>query len=102
MKIDEIVKKYQSDGLKGFAVFIVGFEKKGAIEQLTQKHDIKIPLVILKGGKMDEALRTYRINLNAANTIFISKSNRVLFKRVNATAETFGGIEAAVKGMLGK
>ncbi|MEW6356960.1 MAG: hypothetical protein AB1696_11570 [Planctomycetota bacterium] len=99
-KIDEIVKAHQASGLRGFVVFAAGPKKKAEMEKMAAEHGISVPMVLPKD--LDQTLNLYKINPKAKSTVLVTKANQVQFNAVDVASETFGGVEEAVKRVLGQ
>lgn len=90
----------ENSGLKTFVVVVGGPETKPAIEELAKKHDLTIPITFLPKGKEDPALARYKINLEAQNTVLVTRRNRVHANFVNVGSEQLSQITDATKKML--
>ncbi|NOZ21672.1 MAG: hypothetical protein GXP25_11375 [Planctomycetes bacterium] len=100
VKIQKLVTGHEADGLKAFVVYEAGSEKKDDLERIAADHHITIPLVLPRD--LDQALKLYKVNPEAKNTIWVAKSNTILFTAANVTDETFSNVIGAVTKMLGK
>jgi hypothetical protein len=99
-QIQKLTERYPNYQLRAFVVYAGGSELKPAIEQVTQKYKITIPVTYLPEGKTDPALRQYKINPEAKNTLVTYRDKTVTANFVNVDATTFPKVAAAAAAML--
>jgi hypothetical protein len=90
----------ENSGLKTFVVVVGGPETKSAIEELAAKEKMTIPITFLPKGKEDVALGRYKVNLEAKNTVMVTRRNRVLANFTNVGPDHLPQITEATKKML--
>lgn len=99
-QIQQLAERCADKGLRAFVVYTGGSELKPAIEQVTQKHKITIPVTYLPEGQRSPALRQYRINPAAKNTVVTYRDKTVTANFVDVDATTFPQVAAAAAALL--
>ena len=99
-QIQKLTEQYADKGLRAFVVFEGGPNLKPAIEQVTRQNKITIPVTYLPEGKASGALKWYKINPEAKNTILTYRDKTVTANFVNVDANTFPKVAEAAAAML--
>jgi hypothetical protein len=99
-QIQKLAERHADKGLRAFVVYTGGPELKPALEQITQKNRITIPVTYLPEGKASPALRQYQINPEAKNTILTYRDKTVTATFVDVDATTFPKVADAAAAML--
>ncbi len=98
--IDRLVKEHQDQGLRGFVVFVAGPEKKEKLEALAAQRSLTVPLTVLPKGAEDSALKKYKVDLNAANTVIVYRKKKAVYVGTNLGPEAFAAIAEAAKTVV--
>jgi len=99
-QIQKLTEQYADKGLRAFIVFEGGPDLKPAIEQVTRQNKITIPVTYLPEGKASGALKRYKINPEAKNTILTYRNKTVTANFVNVDESTFPKVAEAAAAML--
>jgi hypothetical protein len=99
-QIQQLTQRHADQGLRAFVVYTAGSELKPAIEQVTREKKITIPVTYLPGGKDSPALKQYKINPEAKNTVLTYREKTVTATFVNVDPTTFPKVADATAAML--
>lgn len=100
VKLDELYKANKDSKFKAVAVVVAGMDAKPWLEELKQAKGIEIPLVVLKKGQKDVAVRMYKLDPTVKNT-FLVNINRLVQSNISGIdPDSFGVVENAMKQML--
>jgi len=99
IKLNELAQ--QETRLKMVAAIIAGPERRSWLEEFAQEKGIKIPLVVFRRGKDDVAMKLYKLNAEAKNTLLVAVNRKVSANLTNVRAENFGEVVEAVSKVLG-
>jgi hypothetical protein len=99
-KLNELAS--QNQDIKVVAVVIEGQESQPWLERLAEENAITIPLTVLRNGKDDVAVKVYKLNLSARNTILVSAKRKVVANLVNVNAENFKLVTNGVSKVIRK
>ncbi|HLB31447.1 MAG TPA: hypothetical protein VJN91_07960, partial [Gammaproteobacteria bacterium] len=70
------------------------------LEELKQAKGIEIPLVVLKKGQKDVAVRMYKLDPAVKNTFLVNINRLVKANISGVNPEDFGMVESAMQQML--
>jgi hypothetical protein len=99
-QIQKLAASHGDQGLRAFVVFEGGPELKPAIEQVTRENKITIPVTYLPQGKASSALRQYKINPEAKNTVVTYRNKTVTANFVDVDPSSFSKVAEATDAML--
>ena len=100
VKLNELAQ--QKKALKMVAAVISGPDGKPWLEKLAEEKGIKIPLVVFRKGKDDVAMKVYKLNAEAKNTILVSINRKVSANLTNVGVENFKLVAEAASKILGR
>jgi hypothetical protein len=100
MKLNELAQ--QEKTLKMVAAVISGPDRKSWLEKFAQDNEIKIPLVVFRKGRDDVAMKLYKLNAEAKNTILVSVNRKVSANLTNVNIENFKMVAEAASKVLGE
>ena len=86
-KLNELAR--QNQDIRVVAVVIEGQDSQPWLERLAEENSITIPLTVLRNGKDDIAMKVYKLNASASNTILVNVKRKVVANLVNVNAENF-------------
>jgi thiol-disulfide isomerase/thioredoxin len=92
-KLDELARVR---GVRVVAVMIEGHDSQPWLERFAAENGITIPLTLLRNGKQDVAVKLYKLDPAASNTILVSAKRKVVANLVNANALDFATVVNAV------
>jgi hypothetical protein len=100
LQLNELYVQNKDRNFKAVAAIIAGEEAKPWLEELNASADIEIPLVVLRRGPKDVAVRLYELNPEVENT-FLVTVNRFVAANVSAIEpDQFGQVAEATAQML--
>jgi hypothetical protein len=99
-QIQKLTEQHADKGLRAFVVFEGGPELKPSIERVTRENKITIAVTYLPEGKSSWALKRYKINPEAKNTIMTYRDKTVTANFVNVDESTFPKVAEAAAAML--
>lgn len=99
-KLNELYEKNKDRHLKAVAVIVSGMDAKPWLEQLNQSKDIKFPLVVLKKGPKDLAVRLYRLNPDVDNVFLVNINRKVVANVSGIDTSDFEQVADAATKML--
>ena len=70
------------------------------LERFAQENGIAIPLTVFRNGTHDVAMKLYKLNASARNTILVNVKRKVAANLVDVNAETFNLLTNAVSKVL--
>ena len=100
VKLDELARQKQD--IRVVAVVIEGQESQPWLERLAEEKGITIPLTVFRNGKDDIAMKVYKLNPSASNTILVSAKRKVVANLVNVNAENFKMVTNGVSKVIRK
>ncbi|OGT77010.1 MAG: hypothetical protein A3I78_05270 [Gammaproteobacteria bacterium RIFCSPLOWO2_02_FULL_56_15] len=100
VKLDELYKANKDSKFKAVAVVVAGMDAKPWLEELKQAKGIEIPLVVLKKGQKDVAVRMYKLDPAVKNTFLVNINRLVKANISGVNPEDFGMVESAMQQML--
>ena len=100
LKLNELYLEHKDENFKAVAAIVAGEGSKTWLEELNASADIEIPLVYLRRGPKDVAIRLYEIDPEVDNT-FLVTVNRFVAANVSAIEPSeFGQVVDATVDML--
>lgn len=97
-KLDQLAR--QNQDLKAVAVVIDGPNSQPWLERFAQENDITIPLTVFRNGTDDVAMKLYKLNASARNTILVNVKRKVAANLVDVSADNFNMVANAVSKVL--
>lgn len=99
-RMDELYKQNKDRHLKAVAVIVAGKEASPWLEELNEQKGLEIPLVVLKKGKKDLAVRLYRLNPEVENTFLVNINRKVMANVSGIETDQFNLVGDATTQML--
>ena len=100
VRLNALYLEHRDRGFKAVATIVAGEEAAAWLEELSARENIEIPLVVLRRGPKDVAVRLYALNPEVDNT-FLVTVNRFVAANVSAIApEEFDQVATATAEML--
>lgn len=99
-RMDALYKNNKERHLKAVAVIIAGQEAKPWLEELSESKNIEIPLVVLRKGPKDLAVRLYRLNPEVENTFLVNINRKVIANINSIDSGDFQLVADAAEQML--
>ncbi len=100
IRLNELYLAHKDENFKAVAAIIAGEEASAWLEELNAREHIEIPLVVLRRGPKDVAVRLYALNPEVENT-FLVTVNRFVAANVSAIGpEDFAQVSEATLEML--
>lgn len=99
-KLNDLYESNKARHLNAVAVIVSGMDAKPWLEQLSESKGIKIPLVVLKKGPKDLAVRLYRLNPDVDNTFLVNINRKVIANVSGIEAKDFQQVADAATKML--
>jgi hypothetical protein len=100
VKLNELAQKKKK--LKMVAAVIAGPDRKPGLEKFAQENGITIPLVVFRKGKHDVAMKLYKLNAEARNTILVNVNRKVSANLTNVGVQNFNLIAEAASKVMGE
>ena len=101
IRLNELYLQHRDRNFKAVAAIVAGEEAAPWLEELSAREHIEIPLVVLRRGPKDVAVRLYALNPEVDNT-FLVTVNRFVAANVSAIGpEEFDRVATATAEMLG-
>ena len=97
-KMDGLVKS--NAGLNAVAVIVGGEEAAPWLADLSKERGLEIPLVYLRKGKKDLAVRLYRLSEEVDNTFLVSVNRKVMANITDIAVNDFTQVADATAAML--
>ena len=98
--MNKLVEQDKSRHLKAVAVIISGMDARPWLEKLNQEKGIKFPLVVLKKGPKDLAVRLYRLNPKVDNVFLVNIKRKVIANISGINTDDFQQVADAANKML--
>jgi hypothetical protein len=99
-KMNTLVQNNKDRGLNAVAVIIAGMEAQPWLEELSAAKNIEIPLVVLRKGQNDLAVRLYRLNPEVDNVFLVNINRKVVANIAGIAPEGFNLVADAATQML--
>lgn len=99
-KLDSLYRNNKDRNLKAVAVIVAGQEAKPWLEELQQKAGIEIPMVVLRKGPKDVAVRMYHLDPEVKNTFLVAVDRTVKANLTDISPDNFNQVADATTQML--
>ena len=99
-KLNKLYEQNKARHLKAVAVIVSGMDAKPWLEQLNQAKGIEFPLVVLKKGPKDLAVRLYRLNPDVDNVFLVNINRKVTANISGIDTKDFQQVADAATKML--
>ena len=99
-RMNDLVQKNKDRHLKAVAVIVAGMDAQPWLEKLSADKKIEIPLVVLRKGQSDLAVRLYRLNPEVDNVFMVSINRKVQANISGIGADKFNLVADAATRML--
>ncbi len=99
-QMNDLYLKNKDRHLKAVAVIIAGMEATPWLEELSVAKKIEIPLVVLRKGTSDLAVRLYRLNPEVENTFLVNINRKVIANVAGIETDKFNLVAEAATQML--
>ncbi|HLB29943.1 MAG TPA: hypothetical protein VJN91_00280 [Gammaproteobacteria bacterium] len=99
-KLDALYKANKDSKFKAVAVVVAGMDAKPWLEELKQSKGIEIPLVVLRKGQKDVAVRMYKLDPEVKNTFLVNIDRVVKTNLTGIDPASFGMVESATQQIL--
>lgn len=99
-QMNDLVQKNKERHLKAVAVIVAGMDAQPWLEQLSATKKIEIPLVVLRKGTNDLAVKLYRLNPAMDNTFMVNIKRKVIANYSGIEADKFNLVADAATKML--
>ena len=99
-KLNKLYEQNKARHLKAVAVIVSGMDAKPWLQQLSQAKGIEFPLVVLKKGQKDLAVRLYRLNPDVDNVFLVNINRKVMANISGIDTKDFQQVADAATKML--
>ena len=99
-QLDELYLRHKHEDFKAVAAIVAGEEASPWLEELSASAGLEIPLVVLRRGPRDVAVRLYEINPEVENTFLVTVNRFVVDNVSGIGASDFGRVVDATELML--
>jgi hypothetical protein len=100
VELNELYLKNKDRNFKAVAMIIAGDSAKPWLEELQAKKHLEIPLVVLRRGPKDVAVRLYSLNPAVENTFLVTVDRFVAANVTDIAPNQFGRVADATATML--
>jgi hypothetical protein len=100
VKLNELYLQNKDRNFKAVAMIIAGETAKPWLEELQASEHIQIPLVVLRRGPKDVAVRVYSLSPNVENTFLMTVNRFVAANVAGISADEFDRVADATATML--
>ena len=100
VKLNDLYLKNKDRNFKAVAMIIAGDTAKPWLEELQASKHIEIPLVVLRRGPKDVAVRLYALSPDVDNTFLVTVDRFVAANVTGITPDEFGRVADATSTML--
>jgi len=100
VKLNELYVSNKDRGLQAFAVIVAGKSAAPWLQELNQSQDIEIPLVVLRKGPKDLAVRMYNLDPEIENTFLVNINREVKANFNSIEPGSFEQVAEATTQML--
>jgi hypothetical protein len=100
VRLNELYLEHRDENFKAVAAIIAGEEAVPWLEELSARADIEIPLVVLKRGPKDVAVRLYALSPDVDNTFLVTVNRFVAANVADIAPAEFDRVAAATAEML--
>ena len=99
-QLDELYLRHKDEDFKAVAAIVAGEEASPWLEELSASAGLEIPLVVLRRGPRDVAMRLYEINPEVDNTFLVTVNRFVVDNVADISTDEFGRVVDATSQML--
>jgi hypothetical protein len=100
VQLNELYLANKDDNFKAVAAIIAGEEATAWLEDLSASANIESPLVVLRRGPRDVAVRLYQLNPEVDNTFFVTVNRFVTANVADIAPDDFSRVADATAQML--
>ena len=100
VKLNDLYRSNKEKDLKAVAVIVSGTEASPWLEDLQRTSNIEIPMVVLKKGPKDVAVRMYHLDPAVKNTFLVNVNRTVKANLTDIESDTFTRVSDATSAML--
>ena len=100
IQLNELYLRNKENNFKAVAAIVAGEEASNWLEDLSASARIEIPLVVLRRGPRDVAVRLYKLNPEAENTFLVTVNRFVAANVADIAPGEFGRVTEATAQML--
>jgi hypothetical protein len=100
VELDALYRANKDRNFKAVAMIVAGDSAKPWLEQLKAEKGIEIPLVVLRRGPKDVAVRLYSLNPEVDNTFLVTVDRFVAANVAGISAGEFSEVADATTAML--
>jgi len=100
VELNELYLRNKDKNFKAVAAIVAGEEAKPWLENLSESANIEIPLVVLRRGPRDVAVRLYKINPEVDNTFMVTINRFVAANVSDIEPDGFDRVADATAQML--
>ena len=100
VELNALYVKNKDRNFKAVAMIIAGDTAKPWLEALQAKEHLQIPLVVLRRGPKDVAVRLYSLSPDVDNTFLVTVDRSVAANLVGIAPQEFGRVAQATATML--
>jgi len=100
IELNALYLEHKNENFKAVAAVIAGEEAAPWLEELSARADIEIPLVVLRRGPKDVAVRLYELNPDVDNTFLVTVNRFVAANVADISPGQFDRVAAATDEML--
>jgi len=100
LQLNELYLRNKDNNFKAVAAIVAGEEATAWLEDLNASADIEIPLVVLRRGPRDVAVRLYKLNPDVDNTFLVTVNRFVAANVADIAPGEFGRVADATAQML--
>ena len=100
VKLNDLYRNNKDKDLKAVAVIVSGTEASPWLEDLQKTSNIEIPMVVLKKGQKDVAVRMYHLDPEIKNTFLVNVNRIVMANLTEIESGSFDQVAEATTRML--
>ena len=100
VKLNDLYMSNKEKDLKAVAVIVSGQEASPWLEDLQRTSNIEIPMVVLRKGPKDVAVRMYHLDPEVRNTFLVNINRTVMANLTDVGSESFNQVADAAAHML--
>lgn len=99
-KLNALYQANKDKGFKAVVVLVEGPQATAWLEQLSAAKHIEIPMVVLRKGAADLAVKMYQLNPEIENTFLVNRNRLVVENVSGIAAKDFDRVATAAGKML--
>lgn len=100
VQLNDLYVRHKASNFKAVAMIVAGAEAKEWLEQLSQSHQLEIPLAVFRKGPQDVAARLYELDPAVDNTFLVTVERTVAENVAGIGPSEFGRVATATSAML--